>query len=364
MVWIPKNWGSLIRLVHDFLNPKQRDLLYADLAKIHSKPRNWYKCRRKHGVVDFVMPSRYVRAVDKYPRVQPRGPGEGGVEKKFGLIGAQKTYRRNLFGRLSAGLFEPHGYHIAEVDLVSCHLKVLADLNLKTPQLKEILSSGKNVWEQIIGSLSERSQEQFGFSSLKANTKILAYKCLQGGRIDTLEKIYRSIKPNEEEPGSFRPLAAEFLRNSLLKEFDRLNAEIIIRLDRDNRTQVFTPFDELPFVLKRKGQRHPYQAGTDNPCRVASQVVTGVEMFEILALLETMIRLRLPWIPLSLHHDGCALLVKTESFEADKAALEQTLRSRLRPTGICPVGLEYDLYKTDPEFGDELSDNRAPFRAF
>lgn len=87
-------------------------------------------------------------------------------------------------------------------------------------------------------------------------------------------------------------------------------------------------------------------------------------MFEILGVLEAMRLLKLPWIPLSMHHDGCALLVKEETFEPDRVKLEQEAFARLEPSGMVPFGLEFTPYEATSEassdFEDNLSDNRAP----
>jgi hypothetical protein len=75
------------------------------------------------------------------------------------------------------------------------------------------------------------------------------------------------------------------------------------RYRRLGKVKVYTPMDEEAFILTSR--QVPFKNYTANPCRIAAQVVTSVEIFAILALLEGMRNMKLPWIPVSLHHNGC-----------------------------------------------------------
>jgi DNA polymerase III epsilon subunit-like protein len=127
------------------------------------------------------------------------------------------------------------------VDLISCHLKILADLNLGP--LGQ-LETGVNVWKQMVGALLLAHQQEFDFKLLKASAKRLSYKCLQGGRVDTVEKIHRTLI-NEEKLARKRllKLAEHFGTNELLKECDRLNFEIMERDLRLSKLKLYTPMD-------------------------------------------------------------------------------------------------------------------------
>lgn len=257
--------------------------------------------------------------------------------------------------------YESH-YKIVEVDFVSCHMKILSDLGLKTPELSNIINPNTNLWQEIITRLPKSITEQFDFKFLKNVTKRLVYKCLQGGRINTVEKIHETLSSEETIIGTdLKHLAEEFYTISLLHEVDKLNYEIMERKQRVGITRVYTPIDEEPYRLIDIEGVH---WSTTNPCRVASQVVTGVEVFQMLTLLEQIRKLTTPWIPLSLHHDGCALLVSTKTFESDQEKINKYLRDRLEPTGVCPLGLEFTDYNKVMFDSDEilelenLNDNR------
>jgi hypothetical protein len=60
------------------------------------------------------------------------------------------------------------------------------------------------------------------FQHLKASAKILSYKCLQGGRIDSVNKIHKTLlSANKVERDSVE-LATEFSKNQVFREFDVL----------------------------------------------------------------------------------------------------------------------------------------------
>ena len=73
-------------------------------------------------------------------------------------------------------------------------------------------------------------------------------------------------------------------------------------------------------------------------------------MFQILTMLDQIRELRLPWIPFSLHHDGCALLVELSTFEESKNKLVESLKEKLAPSGMQIKGLEFTRYKSDIVF--------------
>lgn len=253
------------------------------------------------------------------------------------------------------GRLEP-GWCIFELDIVSCHLKILASLDIGTPQLAQLFREKKNVWKSIIGTLSLETQKDFDFSFLKACVKKLAYKCLQGGRIDSIESIRGTLKDEERILNrNLRGLCVELNQNALLKEFDRLNVEIMDRFNRTQTAQVYTPLSESPFILKSgivEGKTH--DSVTVNPCRLASQVVIGVEVFELMLLLEGMVVLGYPWIPISLHHDGFAILAPEDDLESKRQQLERYVTERLAPVGMLSMELEFTPYSKAVLSSDEI----------
>lgn len=63
-----------------------------------------------------------------------------GTTSKLGRLGVQKDFRNAVFAKLNKDF--NIGYCLVEVDIVSCHLKILAALNLKTPILAKVLATG------------------------------------------------------------------------------------------------------------------------------------------------------------------------------------------------------------------------------
>nr|YP_636461.1 hypothetical protein StpuCp098 [Staurastrum punctulatum]AAX45774.1 hypothetical protein [Staurastrum punctulatum] len=93
----------------------------------------------------------------------------------------------------------------------------------------------------MVGLLLLAHQQEFDFKFLKASAKRLSYKCLQGSRVDTVDKIHRTLI-NEEKLArkSLLKLAEHFGTNELLKEFDRLNFEIMERYRWLGKEKVYT----------------------------------------------------------------------------------------------------------------------------
>nr|YP_636465.1 hypothetical protein StpuCp102 [Staurastrum punctulatum]AAX45778.1 hypothetical protein [Staurastrum punctulatum] len=202
--------------------------------------------------------------------------------------------------------------------------------------MKELLGKGANLWKHIIGNLDAEFQEEFDFSFLKGCAKRLCYKALQGGRIDTAVKIQRTLKLEEAQAKkSLESLAKSFHKNDLLLEFDLLNQAIMDKFKRHKQLRVYMPIDKTPFTFVRQASALKTKNWyTENPCRVTSQIVTGVEMMQTIFMVEQMQQLQLKWLPVSLHHDGCALLVEESSFEEGRQKLREALKQRLEPSGM------------------------------
>ena len=88
-------------------------------------------------------------------------------------------------------------------------------------------------------------------------------------------------------------------------------------------------------------------------------MVTGSEMLQLIIVLEQMQKLRLNWLPVSLHHDGSALLVQEENLEEDTRRLIAAVKERLSPSRLQIKSLEFTDYP-ETRFSSEtyeLSDN-------
>lgn len=228
----------------------------------------------------------------------------------------------------------------------------------------------------------ERSSFLMVFCSQSYSIK--CYNLLQGDQIDimylintlftvsllpTLELqslIESALKTNSEifTEGSKRTIPKSQVTKIFYQilEFDLLNQQIMHRYHQRKQLKVYTPIDTQPFTLvSSHASQRKYDWYTDNPCRVASQIVTGVEMMQILIMLEQIRVLKLKWIPVSLHHDGCALLVEQESFEESKEKLINAVKPRLIGSHMQIKGLEFSPYTREVvlESDDSLpKDNR------
>jgi hypothetical protein len=346
---MPTCWGKTIQKLEKLCLPETRDRILAVIQKVETRKRSWLTNKHQPGVIGYIFPTHYERCDGAYPRLKPLGDSNN----KLGLLGVHKAFRNAVLGEINTFLYkyESH-YKIVEVDFVSCHMKILSDLRLNTPELSNIIQTNANLWQQIISRLPKSITDQFDFKFLKNVTKRLVYKCLQGGRINTVDKIHQTLSSEEKIIGTdLKQLAEKFYKISLLHEVDKLNYGIMERKQRVGIARVYTPIDEQPYTLV---DIDGVYWSTKNPCRVASQVVTGVEVFQMLALLEQIRKSAINWIPLSLHHDGCALLVNTKHFESDKEQIIQRLRDRLTPTKVCPLGLEFTDYKKVVFDSDEI----------
>ena len=273
MLVMPQLWRELKTHIESLQPPETREHIYRKLQSQNTRERSWYTCKRIPGILSFIFPVSYIRPEDGYPRVQPRGEGSS----KMGLLSAEKNFRKAVLGDLDRKL-EGHGLGIYEVDLESCHTQILHTLNVGTEQLTKLMEHGENLWKTMILSLPYFIREEFGFDFLKKCAKRLCYKALQGGRIDSVGKIHKTLAPEETQSGKNLHWVAEaFHKNQLLMEFDLLNQQIMKRFRQRDQLRVYSPLNPYPFTLiPGASTQHNRDWYTKNPCRVASQIVTGV----------------------------------------------------------------------------------------
>jgi hypothetical protein len=155
-------------------------------------------------------------------------------------------------------------------------------------------------------------------------------------------------------------LAAEFVKNPVLQEFDILNGTAESR-KHEGRLCVYTPIDCKAYIFNKdypkptKDNRMNWM--TSNTCRIASQILTGVEVFEILTIFEKMRDLKLAMLPVSLHHDGFSILAKPETVKDDIKRLAEAASQDLSQLGLRPVDLEFAKYRDEDTY---ISVGRAP----
>lgn len=350
---LPSIWKELTNFLENLQSPEARDKIYTKLRIADGREKSWFTSKRKPGVLGYLIPVGYKQGHQKYPRLT----GIGRSTNQLGLLGAHRAFRNAVLGDLNNRIKKTLGgvnhegtnktmWCIFELDIISCHLKILASLEIGTPRLAQVFREKKNVWKSIIETFSLETKKEFDFSFLKACVKKLAYKCLQGGRIDSVESIRKTLEDEERILNKdLKRLCIELNQNALLKEFDRLNIEIMDRFKRTKTAQVYTPLSEKPYIFKKPILEGPdHENFTANSCRVASQVVIGVEVFELILLLEGMAVLKYPWIPISFHHDGFAILAPSEDLEKKRQRLEEYVTERLKPVGILDMELEITPY--------------------
>jgi len=106
--------------------------------------------------------------------------------------------------------------------------------------------------------------------------------------------------------------------------------------------------DKFPLKYKRMYQeeekkRNPWVIS--NACRIASQILVGLEVLELISIVEGIVAKQVPWIPFSYHHDGFAFIAKPDSIDPCKKILEDYLANRLKGIGLRPIKLEISNYQ-------------------
>jgi hypothetical protein len=224
---LPSLWPEIIQLGEECLDPGMRDFIYAEEQKRTTKARDWFTCKRQPGVIGFVFPTGYYRS-DVYPRLNPFGPRSN----KLGLGGAHKKYRTDLLALFSGMLYTISSWELYELDLVSCHTNILLGLDIGAPKLQRVLDQGLNIWKEIDSVMTQEVKDKLPFNVLKQCYKRICYKCLQGGRVDTADKIVNSLAVEQKEFGEdIKTLGTELFKNPIVQEFDQLNKTIAHRYE-------------------------------------------------------------------------------------------------------------------------------------
>jgi hypothetical protein len=125
-------------------------------------------------------------------------------------------------------------FQFYELDMQSCHTHILASLmKSQTPKLNAVLDDVvSNIWSEIIKGLPKELEKMLGYNLIKRCLKKVCYKCFQGGRVDTWEKIQSTLKDEARSSGKdFIMLAQVLHKTPLVREFDCLNAKIKDRFE-------------------------------------------------------------------------------------------------------------------------------------
>ncbi len=350
-------WPHLVTLGEKLQSAEERDAIYQMLQQNHmlitetgAHQRSWYTCKRESGIVDFIFPAGYTR-LGSSPRFMPtsRLPGEpvkGTSTNKPGLLGVGKTFRFHILKDIAQKLAQYGDFSLFELDIRSCHIEILVGLRLGTPNLERILDNDLSIWNEIIKAIPAKVTDALPKGDfVKGFIKHICYKTLQGVRTNTIENIHETLAAEERGHGiSLLALSEELHRNPIIQEFDRLNVEIKERYEREKLLPIYTPFDERPvFFTENSAKDDPWESS--NLCRAASQILTGIEVLEIMTIVESLLVCHIPWIPLSLHHDGfCFLALPADVTDENLKKLSDQCYERLEEFGCCRMVFEITKY--------------------
>lgn len=372
MRWPTTLWPELSTLFNLVVSVDFRDMVFNEM-KDHmpfksGTSKSFFSVNRKSGVVTIPFPTRY-KIVNDYPRltgyseemykedieIQSKGLSE--KEKKrlrpkyrpcSTLISADKRYKNIIVKFLNHGL-EKHGFALYEWDLAACHTKILVSLfPEQTPIIRRVLENDESIWDEFSRSFPEEIIEDIGGRSvLKAWSKIVAYKCLQGGSVSQ-EGIKASLDPKglkNIDPSKQEIILDCFAKNPVLREFNTLNQTLqdrryVCRHLVDNRLQVYHPTSLKPIVLTENDIQRPCRGDTENMCRIASQVVVGGENWVLMLALEAIRSNKIPVIPIAFEYDGFLILSKIDKAEASLNKLNKAMGPLLKQGNLFPMNFE------------------------
>jgi hypothetical protein len=188
----------------------------------HPKDRRWFTLKRRFGIIGHQFPCHYRRS-KSYPRYfgqglneilpqkeEPRRTKTGRISKaklkplKSNFLGVKTEYKNACFDDFSHTLEKKTGFRLFELDMASCHTVLYSSLGLGTPLVDKCLQEGKSIWSTIICELDQEVVDPLTAATnhvhkgfVKACLKRICYKCLQGGRVDTAEKIHKTLSGEE-----------------------------------------------------------------------------------------------------------------------------------------------------------------------
>lgn len=199
-----------------------------------------------------------------------------------------------------------------------------------------MFENDESIWEEFARFFAEEMITLIGGPLvLKAWSKIVAYKCLQGGSV-THDGILTSLGPkglSEMDAQNKEIFIKCFEQNPVLKEFNTLNQSLQDRRYLGQymvgeKLKVFPPTNyKLLYLSNNALENTSFLYATDNLCRIASQVVVGGENWVLMLALEAIRRNKIRVIPIIYEYDGFLVLVEIDK---SKQCLEQ-LNTCLQP---------------------------------
>ena len=368
-------WIEIVNLFEEILPPATRSWLYdqvsPNMPSFTKTGRSWYSANRKIGIITTLFPQKYKRE-EFYARIFPtpldpdkalrlaKTKKQRDESQKCSTITACDRKYKILCVSILNGLMQKEGIkaRFVEIDLVSCHARVLCYLfPEKTVLLTKIFEEDFSLWDEIISHIPKDILLIIERKTLpKKLVKIVAYKILQSGLnkpdsiLKAIEGFLRDLTDAEKDT------VVESLRqNPVLDEFRTLFKEVSYRVNKGN-CQVFSMFQESPLIYanfdknpelkdatrehKNKTFKHGGKTYTGNSFRLCSSILVGVEQLMLCGLATVLFQNQLG-VPLCFEHDGCLCLIDESRGEIDLSLLNQRFSELLlERAGIANLKLE------------------------
>jgi hypothetical protein len=138
------------------------------------------------------------------------------------LSGCERGFKRLIINYYNDLMYsEGLKFRFVEIDLVSCHSRVLAGLfPAKTPNLTRIFSSNLRLWDEIISCIPAHIVDLIEKEEkTKSLVKIVAYKTLQTGGLKKEKMTQVHDRLNFLEENEHNQVLDALEKNEVLKAF-------------------------------------------------------------------------------------------------------------------------------------------------
>lgn len=324
--------------------------------------KGFFTSNRKKGIITLPFPDVY-RSHKDSPRlmgyskdIMMKSSTSGEENRQLPqcstLIMSDRNFKKVLIKLLNKFL-KPYNLVFQEWDLSACHTKILISLYPeKTPTIRSVFKKDESIWDEFANFFSTSIIDAIGGKSvLKAWSKIVAYKCLQGGSV-SYEAILASLGPkglSEFDPDKQDMIIKCFQENPVLKEFNTLNnflqdRRYISRYMVGKILKIYHPTNHRPMFLSEPDlSRKASFYSTSNLCRLASQIVVGGENFVLMMALEVLRKHKMRLIPVIYEYDGFLVLVELDKSEKTINELNMHLQDLLKQSNLFEMTFEQKI---------------------
>lgn len=183
---------------------------------------------------------------------------------------------------------------------------------------------------------------------MKAWSKIIAYKCLQGGSV-SYDGILTSLGPkglSEVRKEDRDIIINAFQQNPVLKEFNTLNKTLqdrkyLSKYILNEKLRVYHPTSTHPLFLSEDDiSRQATFYATSNLCRIASQIVVGGENWVLMMALECIRKYQINVLPISYEYDGFLIMTQIDKCEFNLSQLNEKILILLKEAHLFPMNFE------------------------